>query len=855
MATVLACVWVLSVSVAFANDITVDVPTRRTVYLRMEEPATASVTFSNVSGGPLTDVKARWGFDGFPARTKALGDLPIGGEHTVNVDVDTSLKPNAYRFRAGATAMKEGRPATAAEAEVVLTIVSRPLPHRMPVVLRQSVPRVNLSAIEEIGFTHSYIMLADHGKIEWKDGVPAYSIDPATVARRRAVLDQFLAHGLTALIPMNVLSWIRDDAHMGKYQRIDRSGSPYSRKYPCLLFNELQGLGYSVGASLARNFSDHPAVQGACVGIGGEERDGTNLCFHEHDRSAFRRFAGFDVPEKAVLKQGLPWWRVPGFPANRVLPDKDPLLTYYRWFWKDGDGGNAFCSSIQKGLDSDGRKGFWTFVDPAIRVPSLWGSGGDLAGLSHWTYTNPDPLKMGLTTDELFAMASGHEPAQQVMKMTQLFWYRSLTAPKLNKDVAKRAPWEKEQPDAEFITIAPDHLREALWLKLSRPIAGIMYHGWESVMGGGREMAYRSTNPQTRPVLTQVLRDVVRPYGSMLLQLPDWPARVGLLESFCSQVLAQRRAHGWASGWGCDVHLILQWAHLQPRVLYEESVVRDGLDDLKVLVMPSCDVLPGSVVEKVLSFQKRGGIVVADENLTPAIVPDIVMRSYQRTRIADQDKAALVRKAAALREQLDVLYLDPADASTPDVIVRLRRYRSADYLFAINDKRTYGDYVGHHRLVMEKGSPVWATLRLARRTGFVYDLVAHRQVSAARAEGSLQWKTALGPGEGRLYLVTNQPIASIGIQGPAAGARGSAASFTISALDPAGEPVSALLPFHVEVLDAENKPSEFSGYYGVRDGVLSLTLDVASNDAPGAWTIRVTDLASGKAATATLQVK
>ena len=32
-------------------------------------------------------------------------------------------------------------------------------------------------------------------------------------------------------------------------------------------------------------------------------------------------------------------------------------------------------------------------------------------------------------------------------------------------------------PVLRFITIAPMHLREALWCKISRPIQGIMYHG------------------------------------------------------------------------------------------------------------------------------------------------------------------------------------------------------------------------------------------------------------------------------------------------------------------------------------------------------------------------------------------
>jgi hypothetical protein len=44
----------------------------------------------------------------------------------------------------------------------------------------------------------------------------------------------------------------------------------------------------------------------------------------------------------------------------------------------------------------------------------------------------------------------------------------------------------------------------------------------------------------------------------------------------------------------------------------------------------------------------------------------------------------------------------------------------------VNDRREYGDYVGHHKLVMEDGLPTDAVLTL-RPPGHVYDLVAGRK--------------------------------------------------------------------------------------------------------------------------------
>jgi hypothetical protein len=59
----------------------------------------------------------------------------------------------------------------------------------------------------------------------------------------------------------------------------------------------------------------------------------------------------------------------------------------------------------------------------------------------------------------------------------------------------------------------------------------------------------------------------------------------------------------------------------------------------------------------------------------------------------------------------------------------------------------------------------------------------------------------------------------------------------------------------VRIADAKGRPAEGSGYYGARDGVVVVPLDPAPNDAPGKWTIRAVELASGKTARAQLVVR
>ena len=85
----------------------------------------------------------------------------------------------------------------------------------------------------------------------------------------------------------------------------------------------------------------------------------------------------------ATGKSGIHYEDIAGFPASRVVPDDDPLLQFYRWFWREGDGWNGLHSAVNNGLKSTGRPGLWTFFDPVVRVPPRWGSGGNVDFLSH----------------------------------------------------------------------------------------------------------------------------------------------------------------------------------------------------------------------------------------------------------------------------------------------------------------------------------------------------------------------------------------------------------------------------------------------------------------------------------------
>jgi len=246
--------------------------------------------------------------------------------------------------------------------------------------------------------------------------------------------------------------------------------------------------------------------------------------------------------------------------------------------------------------------------------------------------------------------------------------------------------------------------------------------------------------------------------------------------------------------------------------------------------------------------------VVGDDHRCPAIKPDVLITPYKRTGRADEDRAQLVALAAKLRHDLDARYRRYVDSSNPDVIPYRRQYRGADYVFVVNDRREYGQYVGQHGVVMENGVPSTAKLLIARSAGTVYDLVEHRPLPVCREAGHLVADVSLGPCDGRLYLVTPQPIAGLKLDVPATTARGASVTVSLDVLGADGKPLAAVVPVELTIRDAQGRAAEFSGAWAAIDGRLRVPLDIATNDPFGVWQIEARELASGQRALTTLRV-
>jgi hypothetical protein len=358
-------------------------------------------------------------------------------------------------------------------------------------------------------------------------------------------------------------------------------------------------------------------------------------------------------------------------------------------------------------------------------------------------------------------------------------------------------------------------------------------------------------------VLKELIHDVVEPLGPTLMQIPDERGEVAFLESFTSQMFARRGGYGSNLSWASDVWLALQHAHVQPDILFEETLVKGGLSGRKVLVMAECDVLTKSVLARIQEWQKKGGKIIADEFLCPGLKADVVLTSFKRIKKADADKASVLKLAQSFSGQIEALGSGPkVRVDTPEIIVHTRRYGDALYVFAVNDRREFGNYVGHAGLVMENGLPSSGTLTLKQEQANVYDLTRGAFVIPKRTDdGSLTWPVELGPCDGRIYMVTPKPLLGLNLEAPATAKVGNKASIRALAATTEGLALKAVIPMKVEIRDTNGRPTEGCGYYAADNGLLTVDLDIASNEDPGVWEIRVRELASGMESVKYLRVE
>ena len=849
--------------VAVADGEWVSVTTEgRAAFRRGEAPAAVRLKVKNVSKGGITG--ARMTVEQLAEENcvrkqeMALGDLSADAQTVVPCAVETRVRPGWHSLRVTVIGCRDDGTDLREAHDVRLGIGPR-LGDRMTALMWGF--HASAKVLADFGFSHGLVC-------NWtgeQSDLQAY--DEALVAGIG------LTHSTRVELPPGKTD---GDAYM----RRDRSGKTIDfgggSKGAEVSNPELLKAIQPVVAKDIRQHGDHPAFAGVLPCS--EQRDLSAPSFNtEHLR--YRNETGKDVPpevEMSTISASKLEEFKKRFPDG-VVPKDDPVLSYYRWFWKGGDGWPAYISGIadlyRRGIS---RPDFFVFWDPAVRCPPIWGSGGAVDMINQWVYAIPEPMNVAGPAEEILAMASGR-PGQMSSIMTQLICYRSQMAP-MEKKVSPEPEWVKRRPKARFPTIPPDVLQESTWSMIAKPVQSIMYHGWGTIYDMGSTIGYVYTNPESASRLRHLLKDVIAPLGPMLKRLDRAAPPVALLESFTTCALGGPSSRGWKA----PSVTFLQRARLDPRVVYEETILRDGLDDVKVLYAPQCLFLTPDVVAKIKDFQAKGGTLVADAQLLSALKPDIEVPvvSFDRPPASDhfedvnameaaregdaktragtlRAKATMVSQANDLRQRLAARFTPEADSSSPEIVTYSRRWNNARYVFAVNDHRTFGDYVGPWGLVMEKGMPFEGEVSLADGDGAVkavYELSRGGEVSFTRTDGRVKVPVKYATNDGRIFAFLNTRIASVKVEAPEAVRKGDTLKVTFSALDAQGHPVAALLSAEIRLYDAAGREIDGAGWVCLQGGTCTVDFLTNLNDADGDYKIVCRDRASGLTTARTIKV-
>ena len=568
-----------------------------------------------------------------------------------------------------------------------------------------------------------------------------------------------------------------------------------------------------------------------------------------------------------------------------VIPNNDERYVRHLYQFKGGDGlavANERAARMAHRYDPD----HILFTDPH-RICAVYDKFPGMGLISTWTYTNPDPKYM-LFIETLIATA---KPAGQgVLHTVTLLNYPGTIFPK----------------DKRWSVMGPARLVETNWINLSRRPNGLSIYlssgcdPFDTVTGipsYDKNDVMKAPHQRYAPTFDafkEFTTEVVKPYGPMIKKLRIPSRRAAVLSSASSRLYPN--SPGWAAYYDnyaiYDFYILLNMIHIPADVIFDETIVLNGLDEYDVLFLPRCETLIKTVYDKIVAFRKRGGLVVSDQYLR-APIPGVLKFDFDfayRKKVsanaileskdyaqwddlmdvekadmkevkgvtAEVDQKLMERYAAELQKGLAGKVPRAVDCSSPTALLNMLGKGEAKYLFVINDKRTYGERVGKYKAMLDKALPQTVTITLnewPHEELYVYDMLQKKLLAHRKRGGSDVFDVDLPAPGGKIIALLPQKVAGVQIHSPKQiRVRGVPAKIHVLVTDANGRPMTGAQPLHVAITDTEGNASEFSDYFASESGVLAFDLIPAMNDAAGTWTIEATELTAGLSAKTAFEI-
>ena len=613
----------------------------------------------------------------------------------------------------------------------------------------------------------------------------------------------------------SAFNWPRNKVLAPKYPRLRRNGSPVPGKKGTKTV-EVDAAHPEFRACYRKAVGDYAAKVGRNPDLLGfspfeEIRLRNAPSYTDYNAARYRADTGREIPSAAKGRAAPHWSKIPDLPKNRIVSEHHPLLAFYRWFWQKGDGWNELDDiSLDAFEDATGGRKIFSTYSPCLRIPPLYGIGGGVSHLGNWIYSYDDPVNCDYPIAKIVETARG-TPGKYAIAGLQLITHRDRIAG--GNDVKGAPEWTRKYPNCGYPNMPADMLGIGLWTAFARQIDGLSFHSWQCIFDGEKYGVdpngggYQFTDPEEVKVLRKFFAEVAVPLGPLFRAVPERTPKVAVFESWASAIFSGIAPPFWEIPQVLSCGVAASAANLMPASLFEEGLQRDGVPaSVKVLLLPMCPVLTESAFVKLRDFQRRGGKLIAADDLAPALTADA---SLPVDTSKTQDKASVKetsfrRTAVELRRTVERFCEPTVGSDNPYIHVHARGEKAYDLLFAVNDRRGPGPYVGVYERVLDNGLPTDGSISLVRDAKAVYDLVRHERVTNFTvANGRLTIPLHLDGSDGRVFLVADRPLAPLAAK-ITHGADGVAVEVTSPDAD-------VMIPIRVARVNA--KP-----YYGVVKG-------------------------------------
>jgi Concanavalin A-like lectin/glucanases superfamily/Beta-galactosidase trimerisation domain len=654
------------------------------------------------------------------------------------------------------------------------------------------------------------------------------------------VLDQAVKHGQDIKVSYSCL-WSKTPSSDTRIVRYDGSKgkapnpwNPEQRKWSLDKIKELTTV-----------LKGHPAISDFL--LNSENENIAEPDYSEAGRKRAKKELGFDMPVPANQKKEKDGTAgrvisVPKAVKTRtpvVFKDSNKWYRFFKWFWQRGYGDNYLNEDIKNIIKQKFPDAKVTH-DPFRDVPLFHRNKG-LDQIGTWFYTHPDASETLGAAETLVNATQGEKKTKGINFGASLWLYDNKICPAKNR-------YAGVQPT--------DIIIESDWLAFSRIPEVIEHYSLTHLMPSARPQ-FKQKNIYDK--LMQFSKEILQPLWPTVSRLKRAPRKCAMLLSFGSQLFGNKIWSGYGGSSGFGYYAALQKAHIPTDIIFDENIQRGDLSKYKVLFMHSISHLPKSVFDKIIAFTKNGGTVICGEpfaKLIPGAVKfDMDMTKRKKSTYyhiqnkggftADIVYQDMLKKAAMVRDLLKNKIKNYADCDSSEVFLNVLEKNGAKYVFVVNDKRTFGDYVGKkYRAVMEQGLSQTVNVNLRTKNAAVYDLVSHRKLNTIAKGEQTVVSLKLKPAWGAILAVYPQEISKVDIVIPQTLIAGEESKFTIKVIDKNGKPISGVQPLKVVISDPEGHKNEFSGYFATKNGVCSIKFIPAQNDIRGQWTIAAEELSS-----------